>query len=198
MDNTVLITRSIQTGDKGRIFGLAIPYESPSRRVTTKFDRENEYYETIKRGAFDDSFKGDFDVPLCINHDLSREIMRSSNPNLKIEVKEDGVYVDCQLDLTDPEHKVIYDDVQRGEYEGFSFNGGVRYKDRDAEEREVVGGHVREISLVTKAAYPATYAAARSADSGELAEANNKIKALETDVASLKVQVNNIKAYLKA
>lgn len=168
---------------KGHIVeGLAAVYEQETRIA----DCFGEFYEVIRKGAFDDC---DFsDVRLLVNHDFngvalarSRRNNKSDKPNtMQLTVDDDGVHISADLDTENNEQaRAVYSAISRGDMDGMSFcfyvdEDGQRWSKEDGiERREILKvSKVVEVSVVNFPAYAGTNIDARSLDSDRRALEN--------------------------
>ena len=168
---------------KGHIVeGLAAVYE----QETLIADCFGEFYEVIRKGAFDDC---DFsDVRLLVNHDFngialarSRRNNKSDKPNtMQLTVNDDGVHISADLDTENNEQaRAVYSAIDRGDMDGMSFcffveEDGQRWiKEDGVERREILKvAKVIEVSVVNFPAYAGTNIDARSLESDRRALEN--------------------------
>ena len=161
---------------KGHVVeGLAAVYEQETHIV----DCWGEFYEIIRKGAFDDC---DFsDVRLLVNHDFngialarSRRNNKSDKPNtMQLTVDDDGVHISADLDTENNEQaRAVYSAISRGDMDGMSFcfyveEDGQRWTIEDGvERREILKvSKVIEVSVVNFPAYAGTNIDARSLES---------------------------------
>ena len=162
--------------------GLAAVYEQETRIA----DAFGEFYEVIRKGAFDDC---DFsDVRLLVNHDFSgvalarsRRNNKSDKPNtMQLTVNDDGVHISADLDTENNEQaRAVYSAISRGDMDGMSFcffveEDGQRWTKTDGvERREILKvSKVIEVSVVNFPAYAGTNIDARSVESDRRALEN--------------------------
>ena len=165
---------------KGHVVeGLAAVYEQETRIA----DYFGEFFEVIRKGAFDDC---DFsDVRLLVNHDFngialarSRRNNKSDKPNtMQLSVDDAGVHITADLDTENNEQaRAVYSAISRGDMDGMSFcfyveEDGQRWTKEDGvERREILKvSKVIEVSVVNFPAYSGTNIDARSLDSDKRA-----------------------------
>ena len=162
--------------------GLAAVYEQETHIV----DCFGEFYEVIRKGAFDDC---DFsDVRLLVNHDFngvalarSRHNNKSDKPNtMQLTVDDEGVHISADLDTENNEQaRAVYSAISRGDMDGMSFcfyveEDGQRWSMEDGvERREILKvAKVVEVSVVNFPAYAGTNIDARSLESDKRALEN--------------------------
>ena len=156
--------------------GLAAVCEQETRIA----DVFGEFYEVIRKGAFDET---DFDdVRLLVNHDFSgialarsRRNNKSDKPNtMQLWVDDNGdVNIKADLDTENNEQaRALYSAIGRGDMDGMSFcfyvaEENQRWYDRDGEKvREILKvDKVIEVSAVNFPAYGGTNIDSRSLDS---------------------------------
>lgn len=160
------LTRSVneyEVTEDGHLIGTPVKFGTPEIIQTQSGDFE----EVIERGAItDDMLK---DVVLFVNHDKSRmPLARTRTGGLKLEVKDDGVYMDAKLNLERSDCKDVYLAVKDGTISGMSFGFRVA-EDEWTEMRSALPkrkikkiGYVQEVSVVTNPAYKSTSVYARS------------------------------------
>ena len=160
------LTRSVneyEVTEDGHLIGTPVKFGTPEIIRTQSGDFE----EVIERGAItDDMLK---DVVLFVNHDKSRmPLARTRTGGLKLEVKDDGVYMDAKLNLERSDCKDVYLAVKDGTISGMSFGFRVA-EDEWTEMRSALPkrkikkiGYVQEVSVVTNPAYKSTSVYARS------------------------------------
>ena len=173
-----------EDGEKqGRVVeGLAAVYEQETHIV----DCWGEFYEVIRKGAFDDC---DFsDVRLLVNHDFngvalarSRRNNKSDKPNtMQLTVDDAGVHISADLDTENNEQaRAVYSAISRGDMDGMSFcfyveEDGQKWTIEDGvERREILKvAKVVEVSVVNFPAYAGTNIDARSLESDKRALEN--------------------------
>lgn len=162
--------------------GLAAVYEQETHIV----DCWGEFYEVIRKGAFDDC---DFsDVRLLVNHDFngvalarSRRNNKSDKPNtMQLTVDDAGVHISADLDTENNEQaRAVYSAISRGDMDGMSFcfyveEDGQKWTIEDGvERREILKvAKVVEVSVVNFPAYAGTNIDARSLESDKRALEN--------------------------
>ena len=162
--------------------GLAAVYEQETRIA----DAFGEFYEVIRKGAFDEC---DFsDVRLLVNHDFngialarSRRNNKSDKPNtMQLTVNDEGVHIKADLDTENNEQaRAVYSAISRGDMDGMSFcffveEDGQRWSKEDGiERREILKvSKVIEVSVVNFPAYAGTNINARSLESDKRALEN--------------------------
>lgn len=122
------------------IKGYALRYNEPTSMG--KFD------EVIMPGAADGCM-GD-DVRCLLNHDSNIILGRTTVGSCIIGNDEQGVWYECRLDPTNPQHQSVYASIKRGDISQSSFafsvgpNGAAMVKD------ETTGRMVRQISQIAK------------------------------------------------
>jgi uncharacterized protein len=147
-----------------RIQGRAVVYNSMSKPLKTASG--NDFTEIITRGAAKDSIDND-EIFALMQHDMQKLLGRKSNGTLKIEDREDGIYVDIQLPDTGYARDLI-SLVARQDIREFSF-GFIPLKQKvysrgDQRIRELTSIQIKEFSLVANPAYNNTFASLRDED----------------------------------
>jgi len=145
-------------------------------------DSKGSYTETIKPGAFKKTLQEQDDVRFLINHD-GIPLARSSSGTLKLEEDDYGLFVECELDPTNPKVAEVASAMKRGDLNEMSFAFAAVRDDFDGEKRDVQEVRLFDVSVVT---YPAnSYAGATlrgldiSENLKELVESRNSEKAVE-------------------
>lgn len=139
--------------------GRAVVYDSWSEMIYGAFR------ERIKPGAFDRCLATNPDVVCSVDHDLHKIVGRKASGTLKIEPREDGIWIE----VSDP--RTSYSDdlvklVKRGDVRGMSFMFDVRrdkwHQQDGINSRDVLDADIYEVSFVVFPCYPETVAYARS------------------------------------
>src|SRR6056300_471722 len=145
-------------------------------------DSKGTYTETIKPGAFKKTLQEQDDVRFLINHD-GIPLARSSSGTLKLEEDEYRLFVQAELDPSNPTVAEIASAMKRGDLNEMSFAFAAIRDDFSGEKRDVQEVRLFDVSVVT---YPAnSYAGATlrgldiSENLKELVESRNSEKAVE-------------------
>lgn len=152
------------------------------------------FYEVIDAGAFD---KADLrDVPLMVNHDLSkiplaRSRRNNGNSTLTLTVDEKGLAIRAVLDTeNNQDARALYSAVERGDLDGMSFCFTVdaeEWQNLDTEmptRRIKAISKVYEVSAVTFPQYEETDVQARgenALESAKKALENARAQSLDKD-----------------
>lgn len=124
------------------------------------------FFETIKRGALDDTNLRD--VSFLVNHDLSkiplaRSRLNDKNSTMQLSVDKDGLSIRANLDVEhNKDAEALYSAVSRRDISGMSFMFSIdaeEWSDLDSEKptRTITKiGTVIEVSAVTLPAYEDT------------------------------------------
>ena len=176
--------RAATTDDSiGTFAGYAIRYDSPSLPLP--------FTERVARGALTRTLKSRNDIRMYVNHDDRMVLASTRSKTLRLEDRDDGLYVEA--DLPDTTYsRDLQELMQRKVVDTMSF-GFSTVRDSwsdDGGERTLDEIRLHEVSVVTGvAAYPATSAAVRSwlvpakraeVDPAALADAIAKVNAAET------------------
>ena len=146
-----------EDGGKRTIVGF-IPYNSRSQYMG--------FYEYIMPTAFNKTLADQADVRALMNHDTSKLLGRVKNGSLKLESREDGLYIECQLPETsyaDDAYNLIRDGLNTG----LSFGFNIINEDYGIEDGVEVH-YLREVKLeevsfcVSFPAYEETNSVARN------------------------------------
>jgi uncharacterized protein len=154
------------------VTGYASVYGAPSRLLSDS--RGRKFRERIRQGSFDRSLAGGADVVFLYNHFRSALLGRTASGTLRLFGDSTGLGFSLRM----PETTLARDLAElmrRGDLREMSFAGVVvRDSWSKAEdsipERSVDEWALEDVSLVTRAAYPAAYANLRTADGLELLE----------------------------
>ena len=145
-------------------------------------DSKGTYTETIKPGAFKKTLQEQDDVRFLINHD-GIPLARSSSGTLKLEEDEYGLFVQADLDPSNPKVAEVASAMKRGDLNEMSFAFAAIRDDFSGEKRDVQEVRLFDVSVVT---YPAnSYAGATlrgldiSENLKELVESRNTDQAVK-------------------
>lgn len=122
----------VQTSEEGSeekkliVEGCAVRFNSP----TVLFEiGGTEYYEQIDHRAFDECNMSD----VIFNYNHAGKVMaRTRNKTLKLEIREDGLYMRARLDGTE-EGRRLYDEIKGGYIDRMSFQFTIREESFDKE-----------------------------------------------------------------
>ncbi len=168
------VATSMQAIDaEGRtVTGYASVYRSPSRVLSDS--RGRKFRERILPGAFDRSLASRADVVFLFNHARSALLGRTTSGTLRLFSDDTGLGMELRLPDTTLARDLA-ELMRRGDLREMSFAGFVT---RDAwaqgedgtPERSVMEWALEDVSLVTRAAYPAAYSNLRTAEALESLE----------------------------
>ena len=134
---------------KLEIKGYAAVYDSPETY---------DYTELIAKGAFDDADMSD--VVLRYNHNDSFMVLaRTRNKSLKLNVDDNGLFMDATLQNDITEHKNIFNAIKSGliDKQSFAFSVAEDEYDYDTDTRVITKiGKVFDVSVVDQPFYNAT------------------------------------------
>ena len=144
------------------------------------FNRETDiggsYREVIASGAFTDAIGRD-DVVFVINHE-GLPLARTRSGTLTLREDDKGLYMETELDPTDPDVMSIIPKMKRGDLDkmSFAFLPSVQEWDEsgDIPIRTIREAALFDVSIVTNPAYEGTDIGLRSLE--EHRSANEKIK----------------------
>lgn len=159
-------------------------------------DKDYEAREIIEPGAFDNADMSD--VIFNYNHS-GRVYARTRNNTLKLDLREDGLYMVATLRANDQGHKELYEDIKSGTIDRMSFAFHVSKNDWETKETDDTMIDVRHITEVDKVydvsavdipAYDETDISARSAFNSVREErlAVSKRKAEKLELAKAKYE----------
>ena len=110
------------------------------------------YYETIERGAFDQT---DFDdVLLCVNHEtrkipLARSRRNNANSTMRIKTDNVGLYFEADIDVeNNQEARQLYSSIQRGDMAGMSFIFNVQEESWENLDKDMPTRRIKSVSKV--------------------------------------------------
>jgi len=135
------------------------------------FDSETDiggyYREKIARGAFTDAITRD-DVVFVINHE-GLPMARTRSGTLKLSEDSRGLFMETELDPSDPEVQRIIPKMKRGDLDKMSFAFRIEAEEwddsGDTPLRTIKKAELRDVSIVTFPAYSDTNIGLRSLDS---------------------------------
>lgn len=160
------------------IEGKAVTFDEPT--VLFKYD-DIEYKEIIARGSFDEADTSQ--TFLKYNHsDNIMAMARTKNDTLKIDVRDDGVYIVAELANTTA-GRDLYELVRRGDIDKMSFAFTIREESYDKEEHTWTVRKIDtlyDVAAVTVPAYENTELFARRFDDAE-AHRSKEVEALELE-----------------
>jgi len=146
-----------QSGDSQTLVGLAIPFGKLSLDL-------GGFREEIDANAFSESLSAGDSIVALVNHDPNQILARSPR-TLALESRADGVHAEISLPSTTVGHDVA-ESVGRGDLNRMSFAFSVSDDEWSTIEGEQVRtikkASLRDVSVVTSAAYPTTTVALRS------------------------------------
>lgn len=167
------------------------------------FNQRSEYmgfYEYITPTAFNKTLKDGADVLALFAHDTSKVLGRTKNNTLRLEVREDGLY--CECDLPDTSYaKDCYELIRSNYSPNMSF-GFSEIKTDYAVENGIETHYLREVRLyevsfgVAMPAYMGTDSYTRGIDLSVLANTLGKESLEETDYQNIQTIIDNLSSLL--
>lgn len=130
--------------EKYRVGGMAVPYDRE-----TVLDRMGGV-EVVEKFARDSIRPGDHGVLYLLAHDSSRSVANSAAGTVRLDDREDGMYVTADLDMRDPDAQRVYAKADNGSYGGQSV-GFRPIKETREEERDDDGNVTKVRYTVTEA-----------------------------------------------
>ena len=133
------------------------------------FDEETDiggmFREAIAPGAFADAVGRD-DVVFLVNHD-GLPLARTRSGTLRLKEDDHGLYMEADLDPTDPDVRAIVPKMKRGDLDKMSFGFIAErqsWRDMDSKypKRTIEQARLFDVSVVTTPAYEGTEIALRS------------------------------------
>lgn len=190
----------VEKKDDGRahIKGTPIVFDRPT-------DIGGYFEETIARGAISPEVLKD--VAFFYNHDLNtKPLARTRTGKLNFDIRDDGVYMDADVNLNRSDVNDLYVAIDDGDIDGMSFMFRIEdeeWKDLDSEyPKRIIKkiGYVQEVSAVNYPAYPQTEIYARtdlSVDTDKQALDNARAKVLDNtnkvDNSTNKIELEKLK-----
>lgn len=126
------VTRAETEDGVGIIEGRFITFNSIAPYGNTGF------YEMVDPHALDETLKNNRDICCFYNHNTDIVLGRESNGTLKVELKEDGLYGTCRINLNDTDCRNAYERIRGGYVNGCSFGAYIN----DEELTEIDGEQV--------------------------------------------------------
>lgn len=139
------------------------------------------FREAIAPGAFTDAIGRD-DVVLLINH-VGLPLARTRSGTLRLSEDERGLYMEADLDMTDPDVRAIVPKMKRGDLDKMSF-GFIAERQEWSDtatkypKRTIQQARLFDVSVVTTPAYDGTEIALRSlsAHRADLSQAKRRLR----------------------
>ena len=179
-----LKVREDENGQQSRVVeGRAIVFGQRSVNLTP-WSSTRVVYEILERGCLTQDLINRSDVVYCLNHDsgvlkVFGRFRNSDIDTLKLELREDGLYVTCEMPETNAANDTLVL-IKRGDIDGQSFafsddwedtENGVSYErtNETVDGKEVWLRHVKritglyDVSIVTHPAYEQTSVGTREA-----------------------------------
>ena len=123
------------------------------------------FTEVIERGAFASALERQDDVVFLINHD-GLPLARTRSGTLKLTEDERGLYIETELDGSDPDVRSIVPKMKRGDLDKMSFAFVPTRQEwddsRDMPRRTIQEADLYDVSIVTTPAYAGTEIGLRS------------------------------------
>jgi len=117
------------------------------------------FTETIERGAFTSALERQDDVVFLINHD-GLPLARTRSGTLRLSQDERGLYMETELDGSDPDVRAIVPKMKRGDLDKMSFAfmpERQEWDDRgEMPKRTIQDVRLYDVSIVTTPAYDGT------------------------------------------
>ena len=142
-------------GDSNRFMGYAAMWDSPSEPLP--------WTEFVRRGAFSKTINDGADVRLLVNHE-GVPLARTKSGTMTLREDERGLWVDAELDPSNPLAATVISAMKRGDMTQMSF-AFETIKDSwsdDRRTRELREVRLFDVSIVTYPAYEQTVATIRS------------------------------------
>lgn len=139
------------------------------------------FREAVAPGAFTDAVGRD-DVVFLINH-AGLPLARTRSGTLRLSEDERGLYMEADLDMTDPDVRAIVPKMKRGDLDKMSFGfiaERQEWSDMDSKypKRTIQQARLFDVSVVTTPAYDGTEIALRSlsAHRADLSQAKRRLR----------------------
>lgn len=132
-----------------------------------------QFREQIAPGAFKDAVGRD-DVVFLVNHD-GLPLARTRSGTLTLKEDDHGLYMETELDASDPDVRKLIPKMQRGDLDKMSFGFIPERQEWDESEdvplRTITGASLFDVSIVTTPAYEGTEIGLRSLEEHREAKA---------------------------
>jgi HK97 family phage prohead protease len=123
------------------------------------------FTEVIDRGAFANALQRQDDVVFLVNHD-GLPLARTRSGTLRLTEDERGLYMETELDGTDPDVRAIVPKMKRGDLDKMSFAFVPKRQDWDDSgeipKRTIQDLELHDVAIVTTPAYDGTEIGLRS------------------------------------
>ena len=125
------------------------------------------FTEVIDRGAFANALQRQDDVVFLVNHD-GLPLARTRSGTLRLTEDERGLYMETELDGSDPDVRAIVPKMKRGDLDKMSFAfvpKRQKWDDSgDIPKRTIQDLELHDVAIVTTPAYEGTEIGLRSLD----------------------------------
>ena len=193
LTRNITTTLTGQENDGARVISGFIPYNQRSENMG--------FFEYITPTAFNKTLADGSDVRALVNHNTDQLIGRVSNGSLKLESKEDGLYIECTLPDTQYARDA-YELIKGGYNNGLSFGFSIINEDYAYEDGFEVH-YLREVRLyevsfaVSFPAYEGTNATVvRGIDLSNLSKTLGKEELSEDDIKEVKSTIEQLNKLL--
>jgi HK97 family phage prohead protease len=123
------------------------------------------FTEVIDRGAFANALQRQDDVVFLVNHD-GLPLARTRSGTLRLTEDERGLYMETELDGTDPDVRAIVPKMKRGDLDKMSFAFVPKRQEwddsGDIPKRTIQDLELHDVAIVTTPAYDGTEIGLRS------------------------------------
>ena len=123
------------------------------------------FTEVIERGAFANALQRQDDVVFLVNHD-GLPLARTRSGTLRLTEDERGLYMETELDGTDPDVRAIVPKMKRGDLDKMSFAFVPKRQEWDDSgeipKRTIQDLELHDVAIVTTPAYDGTEIGLRS------------------------------------
>jgi HK97 family phage prohead protease len=135
------------------------------------------FTEVIERGAFKSALDRQDDVVFLINHD-GLPLARTRSGTLKLTEDERGLYIETELDGSDPDVRSIVPKMKRGDLDKMSFAFVPTRQEwddtGDIPKRTIQDLQLHDVAIVTTPAYAGTEIGLRSLDAHRAAQTKSQ------------------------
>ena len=135
------------------------------------------FTEVIDRGAFANALQRQDDVVFLVNHD-GLPLARTRSGTLRLTEDERGLYMETELDGTDPDVRAIVPKMKRGDLDKMSFAfvpTRQEWNDSgDMPKRTIQDLELYDVAIVTTPAYSGTEIGLRSLEAHRASEAKTQ------------------------
>jgi HK97 family phage prohead protease len=135
------------------------------------------FTEVIEAGAFTSALERGDDVVFLVNH-AGLPLARTRSGTLRLSQDERGLYIETELDMTDPDVRAIVPKMKRGDLDKMSFafvpTRQAWDETGDMPKRIIQDVQLHDVAIVTTPAYDGTEIGLRSLEQYREAQKKNQ------------------------